>query len=412
MPSSLTQAEQYSTLPQVLIVGTVDGIDYGPSFIYEAHVVPTLSAAACALSTRRFDIVVSTISAECYEGLALPSLLLDLKQQCLLSNLPVVIWYEAQEPGLLDWHVRLAGRTGVVALLFSLSNADVDLNIASALVTSAANGRECQHDENHAPSAHDLLHALMTNNGFRIVLQPQIDLQTGEIVSAEALARWSHVSKGDIAPSTFVPLARKAGLELLLFHRVLAKVIALLSDLHRRDIAVPIAVNASAETLCTAGIGRWLGRRLRDAAVPNSLLMIELTEDVLVRDWLALSMELGCLRMWGFPIAMDDFGCGFASIDLLTQMPFSTLKIDGRFVQGMAHDSGCRAAVSAAISIGQTMELDIVAEGVESSWQIDALLERGCRIGQGFALSVPLEVDEFMRVLTTGNPDSITATAK
>ncbi|MGN7742380.1 EAL domain-containing protein [Pseudomonas sp. 22526] len=411
MSSNPMRTEQYSTLPQVLIVGAVDGISYGPSFTYEAQVVTTLSAAASALATRRFDVVLSNISAECDEGLALPSLLLDLKQQCLLSNLPVVIWYGAQEHGFLEWHVRLAGRAGVVVLLFALSNADVDLNIASALVTSAANGSLSQHDENHAPNAYDLLRALTTNNGFRIVLQPQINLQTGEIVGAEALARWSHVSKGDIAPSTFVPLARKAGLELLLFHTVLARVIALLSDLHRRDIAVPIAVNASAETLCTAGIGRWLGRRLRDAAVPNSLLTIELTEDVPVGDWLALSMELGCLRMWGFPIAMDDFGCGFASIDLLTQMPFSSLKIDGRFVQGMAHDSGCRAAVSAAISIGQTMELDIIAEGIESSSQIDALLERGCRIGQGFALSAPLEIDEFMRVLAIRNLSSITAMA-
>ncbi|OLF52293.1 hypothetical protein BTN82_26170 [Pseudomonas chlororaphis] len=371
----------------------------------------TLSAAACALATRRFDVVLSGISVECDEGLALPALLLDLKRQCLLSNLPVVIWYGAQERGLLEWHVRLAGRAGVRVLLFSLSSANVDLNVASALVESAANGDVTQYGENHAPNMHELVRALMTDNGFRIVLQPQIDLETGEIVGAEALARWSHVSKGVIGPSTFVPLARKAGLELLLFHVVVTRIIALLSELYRRGIAVPIAVNASAETLSTAGIGRWLGRQLQDAAVPNSLLTIELTEDVPVGDWLALSMELGCLRMWGFPIAMDDFGCGFASIDLLTQMPFSTLKIDGRFVQGMEHDSGCRAAVCAAISIGQTMELNIVAEGVESSWQIDALLERGCRIGQGFALSVPLEVDEFMRVLAIGNLSSVTAMA-
>ncbi|MCB2254981.1 EAL domain-containing protein [Pseudomonas chlororaphis] len=411
MSSNLMQAEQSSTLPQVLILGAVDGIGYGPSFTYEAQVVTTLSAAARSLATRRFDIVLSQISAEYDEGLALPSLLLELKQQCILSSLPAIIWYGAQEHGWLEWHVRLAERKGVRALFFSSSSANIDLNIASALVESAANGDVSQYTERHTPNAYDLMRALISDNGFRVVLQPQVNLQTGEIVGAEALARWSHASKGNIAPSTFVPLARKAGLEQLLFHTVMARVIALLSDLQRLDIAVPIAVNASAETLCIPGISRWLGQRLRDAAVPNSLLTIELTEDVPVRDWLALSMELGCLRMRGFPIAMDDFGCGSASIDLLTQMPFSTLKIDGRFVKGMAHDSGCRAAVSAAISIGQSMELNIVAEGVESSWQINALLERGCRIGQGFALSVPLEVDEFMRLLAIGNLYSIATTA-
>ncbi len=403
------QAEQYTALPQVLVIGAVDSIDHGPSFTHEALVVHSLSAAVLALAKRRFDVVLSTISAEYDEGLALPSLLLDLKRQGVLSNLPVVIWYGAQERELLEWHVRLAGRAGVTVLLFALSGANVELNVASALMVSAAKEGGFQCNESHVPSEHDLMRALVSGNGFRVVLQPQVDLQTGEIVGAEALARWSHVSRGDIPPSTFVPLARKAGLELLLFHVVVARVVAILSDLHRRDIAVQIAVNASAETLCTVGIGRWLGRRLRDAAVPSALLAIELTEDVPVADWLALSMELGSLRMWGFPIAMDDFGCGFASIDLLTQMPFNTLKIDGRFVRGMAHDPGCCAAVSAAMSIGQDMGLDIVAEGIESAWQVDALLERGCRIGQGLALSSPLEVDEFMRVLAIGSGNPGTA---
>ncbi|HEP8703092.1 TPA: EAL domain-containing protein [Pseudomonas aeruginosa] len=402
MSSNLLQAEQ-SALPQVLIVGPAGGISYGQSLSYEAQVTPTLSAAASALTTKRFDVVLSAISAECDEGLVLPSLLLNLKQQHLLPNLPVVIWYCAQNHTRLEWHIHLAGQAGVTVLLFTLSNANLDLNIASALAAHSADRGKLQRDQNNVPSAHDLMRALMaTHSGFRIVLQPQVNLRTGEIVGAEALARWSHVSEGNISPSRFVPLARKAGLEPLLFHTVLARVIALLSELHRRGIAVPIAVNASAETLCTIGIGRWLGRRLRDAAVPSSLLMIELTEDVSVRDWLTLSMELGCLRMRGFPIAMDDFGRGFASIDLLTQMPFTALKIDGRFIQGMAHDQGCCAAVSAAISIGQTMELDIIAEGIETPRQIDMLLEQGCRVGQGLALSTPLEVDEFMRTLAAG----------
>ncbi|ROL76598.1 hypothetical protein BLX41_14490 [Pseudomonas protegens] len=371
---------------------------YSLSFAGETEVVKNLSAATIALATRRFHAVLSHISTECAEGLALPSLLLDLKRQRILSNLPVVIWYSAQKQSFLDWHIRLAGRAGVKVLLFDLSSSNVEMNIVSALLENVASGESIQHDETQVPNTLELMRALLTNNDFRIVLQPQVNLQTGEIVGAEALARWSHESKGNIAPSTFVPLARQAGMDLLLFHIVLTRVIALLSDLHRQGVAVPIAVNASASTLSTVGIGRSLAQRLREADVPTSLLMIELTEDVPVYDWLALSRELGSLRMWGFPIAMDDFGCGFASIDLLTQMPFSKLKIDGRFVQGMGDDCGCCAAVCAAISIGQTMELDIIAEGIESSSQIDALLQLGCRTGQGFALSTPLEVDEFMRL--------------
>ncbi|MBC3468208.1 hypothetical protein [Pseudomonas sp. RW10S2] len=142
MSSNLMQTEPCSALPQVLVVGNVDGINYDPSFIYEAHVGPPLRMAACVLATRRFDVVVSTISADCYEGLALPALLLELKPQCLSSNLPVVICHEAQNPDFLEWHVRLAELVSVTVLRFALSSANVNLNIATALMTSAPNGEE------------------------------------------------------------------------------------------------------------------------------------------------------------------------------------------------------------------------------------------------------------------------------
>lgn len=153
--------------------------------------------------------------------------------------------------------------------------------------------------------------------------------------------------------------------------------------------------------MCTPGLANRLEQRLKLAEVPNSLFKIELTEDVPIDDMLPLSTALCGLRLRGFSVAMDDFGCGASTLNLLTRLPFSELKIDGRFVRGMAHKPGCRAAVSGAIAIAREMKLEFVAEGIETPEQIETLLDAGCRVGQGFALSPPLEVNDFIRALAS-----------
>lgn len=246
-------------------------------------------------------------------------------------------------------------------------------------------------------SDHDLLCALLSDSDFRIVLQPQVDLHSGRYVGAQALSRWRHPELGEVSPSIFVPMANKAGLNLLMFSLVEAKVIALLRALKHRGINLPISVNASADTLRTAGLADRLAQRLASAGVETSMFKIELDEDFHVGDLLSLSTALWGMRLCGFPIALDDFGCGGATLDLLTKLPFSELKIDGRFVRRMRSEPGCKGAVSSAISIARDMNIDFIADGIETPEQLEDLLSEGCRYGQGFALSAPLEVNKFLQ---------------
>ncbi|OAE71653.1 hypothetical protein A7J71_20605 [Achromobacter insolitus] len=384
----------------MLVVGHVEALNDNDA--YEMVNVPTLEAAEHALSTRHFDGVLCHAPAKCYDSMRLPSMLLDLKDRGRLSELPVVFWHGCSECKLLECHALVAKEAGVPIQIISSANLDSAKDLERALALHSNNRRAGGAREFGALGEYDLARALVSKEEFRIVLQPQIDMKTGKMVGAEALARWNHPEFGSISPATFIPLAHRTGLDLLLFHAVEAKVAALLGELHRSKEAIPIAVNASAQTLCTAGLAQRLEQRLSEYGVPNSLLKIEMTEDEPVRDKLALSTALLEIRMRGFPIAIDDFGCGFSSIDLLTQMPFSELKIDGRFVRNMVTDAGCNAAVSAAIAMAKAMLLNIVAEGIESKKHMEALLEQGCRIGQGFALCLPLEVEDFVRSVTEG----------
>ena len=245
----------------------------------------------------------------------------------------------------------------------------------------------------------DLVCSLLSANDIRIVLHPQIELATGRIVAAEALARWKHSALGDIPPSRFVPLANECGLNVLLFHCVEAKVVALLRTLIRNNCPIPIAVNVSADTLCAKDLAKRLEQRLRRAGVENSLFKLELTEDVPVKDLLALSAIMGQLRHRGFAVSMDDFGCGMATLDLLTKLPFSELKIDSNFVRNMLDDPVLDKVVRSVIALGRDLGMKVVAEGIESDEHVHTLIEYGCQIGQGYAFCRPLEVEHFIALL-------------
>lgn len=406
MESQLTQATSATSVPRVLIVG--DGcadrairqsLGTGPNW-YSHTVVPSLEAAIQSLSAEQYDAVASHVSPSKGDGLALPSLLLDLHRGGELLKVPAVLWCGKLSDGVLDSHARLARQSGVLVELVSSLDAHAARDFLRLVADGEAERKPLYPEGIASLGDQDLLRALLSDGDFRVVLQPQVELASGRIVGAEALARWKHPELGEIPPSIFVPLANKVGLNVLLFHCIEAKVVALLRELGLHDISVPISVNASADTLCTVGLANRLEHRLKCAGVHSSLFKIELTEDVSVTDMLPLSTAISWLRLRGFHVSMDDFGCGAATLDLLTKLPFSELKIDGHFVREMRRNEGCEAAVSAAISLGRVMNMRVVAEGVETPELAELLLSQGCEIGQGYALSPPLEVEGFISALT------------
>ena len=363
--------------------------------------VGSSTEAIGALTRQFYDVVVSDIVMGEGDGTRLPNELRRLVDAGRLKSMPPIVWISSLSDELLQSHVRLALQAGcpsAQALSKPVSRTGMQQAVKTAL-------RSIDEDDAASPRQNavrrDLMevalgHALITGKGMSVVLQPQMSLSTGRVLAAEALSRWDHPELGVISAVDFVPAAHRLGLDRMLFSRVTDRVIDVLRRMYAEDIAVPIAINASASTLCTRDLPGLLEQRVGQAGLPARLVKVELTEDEPVTDWLALSSVLNLLRVRGFELAMDDFGAGIASMRLFSAMPFTELKIDRDFIVHMHREPASRAVVAAAIEMGRVLGRRVVAEGVEHERDVQLLRELGCDVAQGYGISMPLEPDAFI----------------
>lgn len=242
---------------------------------------------------------------------------------------------------------------------------------------------------------------IMGKDGLRVLLQPQVDLLTGKIVSAEALARWQHPRLGLLMPAEFIPAANRLGLDKALFERVCVRVIDALLTLRRAGVAVPVAINAPATTLSDQRSVDFLLERIRAAELPASLIRVELTEDQPIRELDVLRASLLRLEDAGCEVSLDDFGTGHASLKLLSAIPLSEVKIDQYFVSRMRRSAVAFEILRTAAELATRLGWRVVAEGVENVADIPALRAAGCRYGQGYSLGRPMPLDQLMVRLRT-----------
>ena len=193
-----------------------------------------------------------------------------------------------------------------------------------------------------------------------------------------------------------MPALTRIGIEAVLFEQVVAQIQALLRVLVDAGAACPISVNTSVATLSIPGLLRQLDCRLNEHKVPPRLIKIEITEDLAIDDLHNLADELHWLRSRGFGISMDDFGTGTSTLERLTQLPFTELKIDRSFVLRMLGEPAAGAVVQAALDLGKALGVDVVAEGIECAEQVRVLCNLGVRVGQGYGLGAPMEVEAFI----------------
>ncbi|OAS87884.1 diguanylate phosphodiesterase [Achromobacter xylosoxidans] len=362
--------------------------------------VGSSAEAIGALARQAYDVVISDIVMGEGDGTRLPNELRQLVDGGRLKSMPPIVWISSLSDELLQSHVRLALQAGCpssqalakpvtrTAMQHAIKTALHSLDDDTASPRRTAVRREVIEAE--------LGRALSSGDGMSVVLQPQVDLGTGRTVAAEALSRWDHPTLGVIPAVDFVPAAHRLGLDQTLFNRVADCVVEVLAEMHAEGIAVPIAINASASTLCAPGLPDSLEQRVTRAGLPARLVKVELTEDEPVTDWLALSSALNLLRVRGFELAMDDFGAGIASMRLFSAMPFTELKIDRDFIVHMHREPASRAVVAAAIEMGRVLGRRVVAEGVEQERDILLLRELGCTLAQGYGISMPLAPADFI----------------
>src|ERR1700722_9035786 len=241
-----------------------------------------------------------------------------------------------------------------------------------------------------------------------VLYQAKVDLRDGRVVGAEALLRWRLPGHGDISPSQFIPLAEESSLILDIGEWVLDRVC---SDYKRWQSTVPqpgrIAMNLSLRQLKQSSfIARCRSAFRKHGVVPTSF-ELEVTETTLMTDPTRTIGLLNELYALGLHLAIDDFGTGYSSLSALQQFPIGTLKIDQSFVRDLAVDSNDAALVRTIIDMGKSLELEVIAEGVETSEQLEFLRKHGCFYAQGRLFGEPMEAQKLLSILAdqaSGSP--------
>jgi predicted signal transduction protein with EAL and GGDEF domain len=253
-----------------------------------------------------------------------------------------------------------------------------------------------------------LMRSAIGTSQFVMHYQPKVDVRSGEIVAAEALLRWIHPEKGLISPASFIPLAEDTGLIIPIGRWVIDTVCAQQSLWRAQDIPiVPVALNLSAMQFKGSNVLEDVQAALIAHDVSPDHIELELTETLVMQDPAAAEETMRSLRDAGLHLSLDDFGTGYSSLAYLKRFPFSSVKIDRAFVTDITTDPGAAAIAKAIIGMGHSLQLNVIAEGVETAEQLQLLRESGCDQVQGFYFSRPVPADEFgaMLLKREKNPD-------
>ncbi len=241
----------------------------------------------------------------------------------------------------------------------------------------------------------DLRDAL-ANDRFTLHYQPQYETGTDRIVGVEALLRWNQQGVGLVGPGSFLPHAEENGLIIPINEWVLRRACADAYRWQRAGLpAFRVGVNMSPIQFRRKNVPLQIARILSETGLEPRRLELELTENIVMQDVDAVANDLRELNRLGVSIAIDDFGTGYSSLAYIKKLPVQRIKIDQGFVRNLTQDPNDAAIVRAIITLGRSLSLDVVAEGVETARQLQALKEAGCGFAQGFLLGRPMPADEI-----------------
>ena len=232
--------------------------------------------------------------------------------------------------------------------------------------------------------------------------QPQTDLRTNQVIGAEALLRWRHPDLGLIEPNRFIPIAEQTNLILQIGKWVLHKACAQNVAWQRAGMPrIRVAVNVSARQF-RAELLETVAAALRETGLAPDCLELEITEGLLIEDPKVASAVLTELKTLGVHVAIDDFGSGYSSLSYLKHFPLDSLKIDRGFVRDLSFDPNDASIARAIIALGHSLDLKVIAEGVETPQQLAFLRDHRCDVVQGFLFGAPVSADEMAALLRQG----------
>jgi diguanylate cyclase (GGDEF)-like protein/PAS domain S-box-containing protein len=246
------------------------------------------------------------------------------------------------------------------------------------------------------------MHAALDREEFHLEYQPVVVLETEEIIGFEALLRWRHPTYGRLLPDRFIPLAEETGLIVPIGRWVLSQATATMATWQRRfglGRRLTVAVNLSTRQLAAPDLTDDVADALEASGLNPGCLVLEMTETVLVHDPVAAAARLHDLHRLGVRLAIDDFGTGYSSLSYLRQFPIDILKVDRTFTSTITERDTFPAIVRGILDLGRTLQLEIVAEGVEFEFQRTRLRDERCNLAQGFLFARPMPETDVERLL-------------
>jgi diguanylate cyclase (GGDEF)-like protein len=284
-------------------------------------------------------------------------------------------------------------------------------NADTAMYQAKANGRQCYKFFKPAMNARAVerqsiegsLRRALERREFVLHYQPKISLATGKITGMEALLRWQHPTRGLVPPGQFIPIAEDCGLIVPIGAWVLREACTQAKAWLDAGLQpVTLAVNVSSMEFQAPSFPTHMFEIIDDTGLSPSSLEVELTESVLMKRAESAVSVLSELRDRGVKLAIDDFGTGYSSLSYLRRFPIDVLKIDQSFVRQIGSGAGETAIVTAVIGMARSLKLLVVAEGVETLYELDFLRTQQCDEGQGYYFSRPVPADQFEILLKTG----------
>ncbi|MFK8080145.1 MAG: EAL domain-containing protein [Granulosicoccus sp.] len=249
------------------------------------------------------------------------------------------------------------------------------------------------------------LRTVIVDDGLYLTYQPKVDVKSGVVTGAEALLRWNHAQLGPLSPVEFIPVAESSGLIVSVGQWVLEKACEQTALIRASGFPeFKIAVNVSIAQLYEADFISIVRQTLAKTGLPNEALTIELTENMIMENVETSISQLALLRKLGVRISIDDFGTGYSSLSYLQRFPIDQLKIDRSFIMQINAEGARSPIVKAVVMLAHELNLDVVAEGVETIEQLNYIRSLSCEEYQGYYKSEPIVAHDFMQLLCESNP--------